>query len=94
MRAGRTFVSESPAGPQLYLDRADRGVRVSVLGGAGATVVVLGDQGSIGAAAVHSADWSAGVVVPRVTAYVRAQLLGSNGELRALTSPIWWPPAD
>jgi hypothetical protein len=93
MRAGRTFVSESPAGPQLYLDRADRGVRVSVLGGAGATVVVLGDQGAIGAAAVDSSDWSAGVVVPRVTTYVRAQLVGSNGDVRALTSPIWWPPA-
>jgi hypothetical protein len=92
MRAGLTFVSESPAGPQLYLEPDDRGVHVSVVGGTGAAVVVLSDQGAIGAAAVHSADWSAGVVVPLATKYVRAQLLGSSGELRALTSPIWWPP--
>jgi predicted metal-dependent phosphoesterase TrpH len=94
MRAGRTFVSESPAGPQLYLERADRGVRVSVVGAVGATMVVLDDHGAIGAAAVPSSDWSAGVVVPQVSAYVRAQLVGSNGELRALTSPIWLSTAD
>lgn len=94
MRAGRTFVSESPAGPQLYLERAGRNVRVSVLGATGATAVVLGDQGAIGSAAVDSDDWSMAVRVPRLTAYVRAQLVGSVGQIRALTSPIWWSAAD
>ena len=58
MRAGRTFVSASPAGPQLYLEPGGRGVEVAVRGGTGATLVVLGDQGAIGAAAVGSEDWS------------------------------------
>lgn len=94
MRAGRTFVSESPAGPQLYLERAGRNVQVSVLGGTGATAVVLGDHGAVQACAVDSDDWSSEVVVPGHTAYVRAQLVGSVGQMRALTSPIWWSAAD
>ncbi|HEY8847066.1 MAG TPA: hypothetical protein VIM24_10435, partial [Candidatus Limnocylindrales bacterium] len=94
MRAGRTFVSASPAGPQLYLEPGGRGVEVAVWGGAGATLVVLGDSGAIGAAAVDSREWSTSVAVPRATAYVRAQLVASNGDVEALTSPIWWPPAQ
>lgn len=94
MRAGRTFVSESPAGPQLYLERAEGGVRVSVVDGAGATAVVLGDRGAIGAAAVPTSDWSATVTVPADCPYVRAQLIGGAGEVRALTSPIWWTATD
>ena len=31
---------------------------------------------------------------PRATTYVRAQLVASNGELKALTSPLWWPPSQ
>ncbi|HEY8989559.1 MAG TPA: CehA/McbA family metallohydrolase [Candidatus Limnocylindrales bacterium] len=93
MRAGRTFVSASPAGPQLYLEPGGRGVEVAVWGGAGATLVVLGDKGAIGAAAVDSREWSTTVAVPRSTAYVRAQLVASNGDIDALTGPIWWPPA-
>lgn len=93
MRAGRTFVSASPAGPQLYLEPGGRGVEVTVLGGMGATLVVLGDHGAIGAAAVESEGWSTTFAVPRATAYVRAQLVASNGEFLALTSPLWWSTA-
>lgn len=90
MRLGRTFVSASPAGPQLYLEPGGRGVRVQVRHGNGAALVVLGDQGAIGAAAVTSKDWSTTLPVPRATAYVRAQLVASNGDLEALTSALWW----
>jgi hypothetical protein len=67
---------------------------VSVVGGAGATLVVLGDGGAIGTAAVDSGDWSTTVAVPRATAWVRAQLVASDGDLLALTSATWWPPAE
>jgi hypothetical protein len=93
MRAGRTFVSASPAGPQLYLDAGGRGVDVEVRDGVGATLVVLGDGGSIGAAAVDSEEFSSTFAVPRATEYVRAQLVASNGDVQALTSPLWWPPS-
>lgn len=90
MRAGRTFVSVGPAGPQLYLEPKGRGVEVSVRGGNGRTVVVLGDQGALGAAAVESDDWCTTVTVPRTSTYVRAQLVAGNGELQALTSAMWF----
>jgi hypothetical protein len=89
MRAGRTFVSAWPAGPQLYLERAGRGVDVEVRGGVGATLVVIDDSGSVGAAAVDSVAFSSSFVLPRAAAWVRAQLVASNGELLALTSPLW-----
>ncbi|MFL5679471.1 MAG: CehA/McbA family metallohydrolase, partial [Chloroflexota bacterium] len=65
MRAGRTFVSGAPAGPQLYLDRAPSGAAVEVRGGRGATVVVLDDAGAVGAAAVDSDAWSGEFRMPR-----------------------------
>jgi hypothetical protein len=90
MRAGRTFVSAGPAGPQLYLEAKERRVEVSVLGGRGSTLVVLGDEGAIAAAAVTSEDWSTTVAVPRAATYLRAQLVARNGDLAALTSAIWF----
>ena len=89
MRAGRTFISASPAGPQLYLERAGRGVEVEVRGGLGASLVVLDDGGAVGAVAVDSVEFSSTFAVPRSAAYVRAQVLASNGELLALTNPLW-----
>jgi len=96
LRAGRTFVSASPSGPQLYLEPGGDGVTVGVRGGAGLALVVLGDAGAIGAAAVPAElagadEWSTSVAVPRGTAYVRAQLVAPTGDLAALTSPLWWP---
>ena len=99
LRAGRTFISSSPAGPQLYLDRVGDGVLVSVRGGAGLALIVLSDAGAIGAGAVPPGlrpdeEWTLRVAVPRGTAYVRAQLVAATGDLAALTNPIWWQEAD
>jgi hypothetical protein len=90
IRAGRTFVSASPAGPQLYLDRADGGLATTVVDGVGAALHLVGDRGVVAAAAVDSPTWSVAFAVPTDVRYVRAQLLGANGEMRALTSPIWF----
>jgi hypothetical protein len=89
MRAGRTFVSASPRGPQLYLDRSGDGVQVTVCDASGAALTVLSDEGAIAAEAGRSGVWSTTVDVPTSAAYVRAQLVGPHGELRALTSPLW-----
>jgi len=98
LRAGRTFISSSPSGPQLYLTAGGDGVTVAARRAAGLALVILGDAGAIGAAAVPAGlpddeEWSMSAAVPRGTAYVRAQLLDGNGDVAALTSPIWWPPA-
>ena len=94
LRAGRTFVSASPDGPQLYVDVGADGVVASVRGGAG-TLVVIGDAGTLAAAAIPAGipsgdEWSLSVAVPRGTAYVRAQVHGPTGDVQALTSPLWW----
>ena len=90
MRAGRTFVSASPAGPQLYLDRDGTGVEVTVRDAPGAALVIIGDHGAIAAEASRDGTWSTTARVPSATTYVRAQLVGAQGDLLALTSPLWW----
>ena len=93
LRAGRTFISDSPAGPQLYLEPGGRGANVTVRDGAGTALVLVGEHGTIAAAAVGPDEWTTSIAIPRDTAYVRAQLVAENGDLRALTSPLWWRPA-
>ena len=90
LRGGRTFVSASPAGPQLYLDRTRNGIEVTVRDAEGAALIILGDHGTIAAEASQAGLWSTSARVPGGTAYVRAQLVGPHGELQALTSPLWW----
>ena len=90
LRGARTFVSATPAGPQLYLEPGGDGVRVSVRGGGGGTMSVITDAGSVGQSAVTDADeFTATFAVPRAAAYVRAQIANDRGELLALTSPLW-----
>ena len=92
LRDGATFVSESPRGPQLYLD-PDRGragrVSVEVRDGAGATLQVLSDSGTTAAAPVVGMLWDRTFDVPAAARYVRAQLVSSTGEVRALSNPVW-----
>ena len=52
LRAGRCFVSASPAGPQLYLDRAGSCARVHAVGAPGATLMLVADAGCVAAAAI------------------------------------------
>lgn len=94
MRAGRTFVSASPAGPQLYLDRDGERLRVATRDAHGAALVVVADGRVIAAEGAGkpdtgSVEWSTTIALPRDAAYVRAQLTGTTGELLVLTSPLW-----
>ena len=92
LREGRSFVSQSPRGPQLYLE-PDRGragrVSVEVRDGAGATLMVLSDSGPLDAAPVNGPAWDRAFDVPAGVRYVRAQLIDANGDLHALTNPVW-----
>ena len=89
LRAGQTFVSASPSGPQLYIERRGRSLEVTTRDAVGAGLVVIGDQGVVAAAAAGSGDWSTSVPLPRGATYLRAQLVNAEGELEALTSPVW-----
>jgi hypothetical protein len=89
MRAGRTFVSASPHGPQLYLDRVEAKLTVDIRGGRGMALLLIGERGVIEAQPVESDEATTTVDVPGRTSYVRAQLVDASGEVAALTSPIW-----
>lgn len=89
LRAGRTFVSATPAGPQVYLDHVADELAIEVRGGQGTALLVIGGRGVIDARPVESDQATMTVAVPPRTAYVRAQLVDSAGEVVALTSPAW-----
>jgi hypothetical protein len=89
LRAGRTFVSASPAGPQIYLDPVDDELAIEVRGGQGTALLVIGDRSVVDARPVESDRATFTVAVPSRTAYLRAQLVDSAGEVVALTSPSW-----
>jgi hypothetical protein len=48
------------------------------------------NDSTIAAEASQAGLWSTSVRVPNGTTYVRAQLVGPDGDLLALTSPMWW----
>ena len=89
LRSGRTFVSASPAGPQLYLERGKDGLTVDVTGGQGAALLLIGDRGVIHSRSVESDAATVTLATLARTTYLRAQLVDSSGEVTALTSPIW-----
>ncbi|HEY8437122.1 MAG TPA: CehA/McbA family metallohydrolase [Candidatus Limnocylindrales bacterium] len=89
LRSGQTFVSASPAGPQLYLDHGDGEIAITALGARGAALLVLDQRGTVDARPVDSDDWSGTVRFGPDAAYVRGQLVDAAGEVLALTSPVW-----
>ena len=92
LREGRSFVSESPLGPQVYLDpdpgRTGR-VSVEVRDGAGAALQLLGDGGTLASFPIDASFWDTTLDLPRGTRFVRAQLMSSSDDVRALSNPIW-----
>jgi len=90
LRDGRSFVSESPRGPQIYLDadpaRIGR-ISIEVRDAENARVEVITAAGRI--ASRPAADDSLVFDVPGDARFVRAQLVAENGDLRALTNPLW-----
>lgn len=97
LRAGRCFVSASPAGPQLYLSGAretdgvvgSRDVWVRAVGARGATLSLVGAPGCLDAAAIGHDDWVETFAIPPSTRYVRAQVTDTVGSVLALTNALW-----
>jgi hypothetical protein len=89
MRRGRTFVSASPAGPQLYLERVDDELAIEVRDGRGSGLLLIGADGVIDARPVDRDAWTMTSPCPGKTPYVRSQLVDAGGEVTALTSPVW-----
>ncbi|HET7472803.1 MAG TPA: CehA/McbA family metallohydrolase [Candidatus Limnocylindrales bacterium] len=89
IRSGRTFVSASPAGPQIYLDRGEAEVDVHVVDAPSSALLLVGANGIVAAASVTTDSWSATFPMPGDTAFVRAQVVAADGDVTALTSPLW-----
>ena len=92
LREGRSFISESPRGPQIYLE-PDRGragrVAVEVRDADGATLELVSDAGGVASVEISQPSSDATFDVPRAARYVRAQLVSATGDVRALTNPVW-----
>jgi hypothetical protein len=92
LRDGRAFVSASPRGPQLYLvpDLARAGrVHVEARDAEGCTLLLVSETGAAHTMPVNAAAWDGSIEIPRTSRYVRAQLVDSATQMRALTNPVW-----
>lgn len=90
LRDGRSFVSESPRGPQLYLDedRARTGrISVEARDAEGARLELVTAAGTI--TSKPAAGDPLVFDIPHDAHFVRAQLVAENGDVRALTNPLW-----
>jgi hypothetical protein len=89
LRAGRSFVSASPEGPQLILDRDGDGLRLRVARASGSTISLIGPEGAVLAFAVTNDDSEWRVPWPGDVPYVRAHVTAHDGEMLAVSNPVW-----
>lgn len=93
IRSGTGFMSESPAGPQIYVNREADRIRVRLVGAGGNALVAIGTTGCIQSAAVSSEDqafeWTVDEAMPHGNAYVRFEVHAAGGTVRALSNPVW-----
>lgn len=89
LRAGRAFISRGPEGPQLYIEPGHDGVRVRVVDGRRAALMLVSDQGLEHATTVDRDDWSTVFQRPASAMYVRAQLLDEHGQMLALSNAVY-----
>jgi hypothetical protein len=89
LRAGDCFVTASPSGPQLYLDRESDGISIQVVGGAGLALTVWSNAGCLAACAVQGNDWETHLPWPTEATYMRAQLGAPNGDVVTVSNAVW-----
>lgn len=95
IRAGRVFMSESPSGPQIYAKLVENTVTVRVIGAREDVLMAIDSDGCIQAEAIPSMDaefsWPVDQVIPAGEKYVRFEVMGSGGIMRAMSNPVWKP---
>ena len=92
IRAGRCFISDAPDGPQIFLSREEGSVSARIVGGVGTALALVGANGIIATEAITADDqsWSFALnVLGKGQPYVRAQIHGAYGGLRAMSNPVW-----
>lgn len=95
LRRGRSFLSHSPDGPQLILDRKSPDtLRLHVGGANGDTLMLIGSTGVLESIVIDRDDWSMTLPFPVSEPYVRAQIVDQSLDMKALSNPIWRDPAE
>jgi hypothetical protein len=95
LQQGRIFLSESPDGPQLILDRnGPDALRLHMGGAKGDTLMLIGGSGLLDSHVIDRDDWSMIFPFPVGEPYVRAQIVDQALNMKALSNPIWRDPAD
>lgn len=92
VKAGQSFITDSPSGPQIYFSREADLVTARTVDGKGTALVLVGATGIIATEAITEDDqsWSFAVnILGKGQPYVRAQLVNEYGDIRALTNAIW-----
>jgi len=89
VRRGHAFISTSPAGPQLFIDRDQDDIRVRVVGARRATLIVLSNRGSEAALSITDDDCETRLRPATEAMYVRAQVIDGCGNMLAVSNPIW-----
>ncbi len=93
IRAGRSFISESPAGPQIYVRREGNEIVARVVGADGDALLAVGPHGCLAAAAITDRDETHRWPVDALRdhgAYVRFEVHTPTSGIRALSNPVWW----
>jgi hypothetical protein len=83
LRSGLAFISRDVDGPQLYV-QSDR---LRVVDARGANLVLVSDRGPESSLTIPSGDWTTSLSVD--TAYLRAEVRAPDGEMLALSNPVW-----
>lgn len=92
VKTGQAFLSDSPDGPELYISREADLVTIRTVAGKGTALVLVGATGIIATEAITEDDqsWSFAInILGKGQPYVRAELLGETGEMRAMTNALW-----
>ncbi|HEV2127690.1 MAG TPA: CehA/McbA family metallohydrolase [Thermomicrobiales bacterium] len=92
VREGRTFVSESPSGPQLYNLGDGSEVRMRIAGADGQALLLIGPQGVVHAEGITGDDVESFVPSSRLPGdlpFVRPEIHAPGGAVKALGQAIW-----
>jgi hypothetical protein len=90
LRLGRSFLSATPNGPQLFVrGQAPGSVHIRAGGAQGETLMVIAGGEVLESHVIDRDDWSISVDFPPTASYLRAQIVDHALDMKALSNPIW-----
>ncbi|MGD9854495.1 MAG: CehA/McbA family metallohydrolase, partial [Planctomycetaceae bacterium] len=91
LRAGRSFITAGPEGPQILIDVPERNVlRVRTASATGLALQIISSGKVIAATAVDSDRWTWELTIPAGLPHLRAQLTDAQGNVEALSNALWF----